>query len=164
MPDQRTALSSARTPRRPRVARRYRTCAEALRAVSELEQLAEDEVSHLREQGREAEADRRADAWNREIARALGEAEGLRQDVADTPQTRITATGQRTLPGPLRMSAQSPSRLLANAAVALIAAVVAAQVIEALQPELLTAALITASLSFLLRSRRSRRRRTRHGR
>ena len=143
-----------------RVARRYRTCAEALRAASELETLAEDEVSHLREQGREADADRRADAWNREIARALGEAEALRQDVADKPQTRIAAT----VPRPLRMSARSPSRLFATAAVALVATVALARVIEAFAPDLLTAALVTAALSLLSRSKRSSRRRSRHGR
>jgi len=82
MPNQRTAPRSAR----PRVARRYRTCAEALRAASELEALAEDEVSYLREQGREPEADRRADAWNREIARALGEAQALTQAIGTEPQ------------------------------------------------------------------------------
>ena len=146
-----------------RVARRYRTCAEALRAASELETLAEDEVSHLRDQGREAEADRRADAWSREIARALGEAEALRQDVADKPQTRIAAAGQRTLPGLMRLSGRSPSRVLATAAVALAAMVALARVIEALAPELLTSALIAAALSCLLRSTPSRRR-SRHGR
>jgi hypothetical protein len=147
-----------------RVARRYRTCAEALRAVSELETLAEDEVSHLRDQGREAEADRHADAWGREIARALGEAEALRKDVADKSQTRIAATHQRTLPGPLRISERSPSRLLATAAVALVVTVALARVVDVLAPELLTAALITAALSFLSRSTDSSRRRSRHGR
>jgi hypothetical protein len=146
-----------------RVTRRYRTCAEALQAASEIETLAEDEVSHLRNEGREAEADRCADAWSREIARALGEAEALRQDVADESQTRIAATGQRTLACP-RMLGHSPSRLLAAGAVALVAAVALARVIDALAPELLTAALITAALSFLLRPTRSGRRRSRHGR
>jgi hypothetical protein len=147
-----------------RVARRYHTCAEALRAATELETLAEVEVSHLRDRGREAEADRRADAWNREIARALGEAEALRQDVAaDMSQTRIAATGQRMFPGPLQRAARSPSRLLATAAVALVVAVALARVIEALAPELLIAALIAAALSFLSRPTRSSRR-SRHGR
>jgi hypothetical protein len=147
-----------------RVARRYRTCAEALRAAAELETLAEDEVSHLRDQGREAEADRRADAWSREIARALGEAEALRQDVADNLQRRIAAASRRTLPDLLRRSARSPSRVLAAAAVALVTTVALARAIEALAPELLTAALVTAGLSLLFRSTRSSRRRSRHGR
>jgi len=145
-----------------RVARRYRTCAEALRAASELETLAEDEVSHLRDQGREAEADRRADAWSREIAWALGEADALRRDVAAKSQTPIAATRPPTLPGRLR--ARSPSRLLATAAVALVAAVALARVVDALAPELLATALITAALSYLLRSARPRRRRSGHGR
>jgi hypothetical protein len=162
MPYQPTVTAS-RHQSQTRVVRRYRTCAEALSAAAELETLAEDEVSHLREQGREAEADRRADAWNREIARALGEAEALRQDIADNSQTRIAATGQRTLPGPLHLSARSPSRLLATTAVALVATVALARVIDALAPELLTAALITAALSFLSRSTRSTRKRSRHG-
>jgi hypothetical protein len=162
MPKQRTAPRSAR----PRVARRYRTCAEALRAASELETLAEDEISHLRAEGREAEADRCADAWSREIARALGEAEALRQGVADEAQTRIAATRPRTLPGPLRLSARSPSSTFAAAAVALVVTVALARLIDTLAPELLTTALVTAALSFLLRSMRSAPapRRRRHGR
>jgi hypothetical protein len=76
------------TARRP--ARRYATCAEALQAIHDLETLAEDEVSWLRTQGREAEADRRADAWAREVRRAAGEAAALREALA-RPQPQPAA-------------------------------------------------------------------------
>jgi hypothetical protein len=73
-------------------------------AVEQLEALADDEVSHLRQIGREAEADRRADLWQREINRALGEAAALRQ--SPTP-TRLRAT-TRTSVGATAVQQRSP--------------------------------------------------------
>jgi hypothetical protein len=125
--------------------------------------LAEVEVSHLRDQGRDAEADRRADAWSREIARALGEAEALRQVLEDKPRASIAGSSRRTPSGPLRLWGRSPSRVLAGAALGLVGAVALAQVIAMLAQELVTAALIAAALSFLFRSKRSGRERSRNG-
>jgi hypothetical protein len=135
-----------------------------LQAVSDLEALAEDEVSYLREQGREAEADRRADAWNREIARALGEAEALRQAVADTPKASPSQRRPLKIDQIQRLSKGSPSRALAVTAFGLVATVAQAWVIEKLTPELLAAAAIAGALSMLCRAKRSSRKRSRHGR
>jgi hypothetical protein len=74
-----------------RPARRYATCAEAMQAVDELALLADDEVTWLRDRGREAEADRRRDAWQREINRALGEAKALQEAVARPQRLVVTA-------------------------------------------------------------------------
>jgi hypothetical protein len=164
MPHQRTTRLATSTSDRPRVARRYRTCAEALRAVAELELLAEDDVSHLREQGREAAADRRADAWNREIARALGEAEALRRAITNHVQAPPIRPGLAQTDLICRLEDSSPSRKLATLAVALVATVAFAWVIERLAPELLAAAAVTGTLSMLCRTKRPSRRRSDHGR
>jgi hypothetical protein len=82
-----------------------------MHAACELELLADDELSYLRSQGRETEADRRADAWQREINRALGEAAALR-DAVDRPPSgtapspmagRVAA--RRRNPQPARIAA-----------------------------------------------------------
>jgi hypothetical protein len=82
-----------------------------MRAARELQLLAEDEVSYLRSQGREAEADRRSDAWQREINRALGEAAALREALA-RPPSRAGGSGtagrmatHRRDPQPARLAA-----------------------------------------------------------
>ena len=117
------ASAPVRRPRnvRGRPARRYRTCTEALAAVRELELLAEDEVSWLRSRGLEAEADRQADAWRREINRALGEAEALRQARPPSPRPGVNrspmrerATGQPQLPARLAVLVFT-GRLIARA-------------------------------------------------
>ena len=163
MQRQRTQTSRHPGRTRQRVARRYRTCAEALQAAQELEALAEDEISDLRERGREAEADRRADAWNREIARALGEAEALRAAAADIRGARTRR--RPIIPGYARLCRRNPSQAVAIAAVALLAIVALAHLIEALTPELLTVAVLAfafAGCTHATHRRPSRRRR--HGR
>jgi hypothetical protein len=150
-----------------RVARRYRTCAEALRAVAELELLAEDEVSHLRELGREAEADQRADAWNREIARALGEAEALRLAVANRRQA-VALTSTRPRQSTARRYAglwgRSPVRALAATTIALLGIVGLAHLIDAFAPEFLTLGVLVLALTRLAEAGDRRRRRRRNGR
>jgi hypothetical protein len=152
MPNQRNAPR----PSRPRVVRRYRTCAEALQAVYALEALAEDEVSYLREQGREAEADRRADAWSREIARALGEAEALRRALETDPEE--SSCGQPSkLGGYLTLWARRPARGLALTAAFLVVLVGAARLVEAITPELLTVATVALLFAALLSRAQTRR-------
>ena len=106
------AQASARVPvntrARGRPVRRYATCAEAMQAVRELEMLAEDEVSWLRSRGLEAQADRRADVWQREVNRALGEAAALRH--VRPPRSRPGVNGSFMWEGAARRR-QLPARL-----------------------------------------------------
>jgi hypothetical protein len=99
-------------------------------------------VSHLRDQGREAEADRRADAWNREIARALGEAEALRRTTAATRENLPRPERHELASGYLALLIRRPAQALTLTAAALFAFVATARLIDAVTPELLTTALV----------------------
>jgi hypothetical protein len=151
MHTQRTAPNQDPRHGRPRVIRRYRTCAEALQAASELEALAEDEISDLRERGLEAEADRRADAWNREIARALGEAEALRAATrADVPNS-ASSPRRPVWNRWLHRFRRRPALALGGVAAVLVALVGAAWLIESVTPELLGLAALALLLATFVR-------------
>lgn len=159
MPNQLTD-STRRSSGRPRVARRYRTCAEAFHAAAELELFADAEISHLRDCGREAEADRRADAWNREIARARGEAETLSQAVkADESRSAAPAEmrSQSVPAGYLSLWRRSPAGGLAVSALALAGLVGVARLIDRLAPELLGVAAAALVVSIVCSGRNNRR-------
>lgn len=59
---------------------KFRTAAQADAEAERMEAMREDEVSSLREQGREADADRASDRWAREIDAVRYAATGLRDD------------------------------------------------------------------------------------
>jgi hypothetical protein len=148
-------------PRR-RAVRHYRTSAEALRAAGELEALAEDEVSELRRQGLEARADVRADAWSRQIAIALGEAEALKQTVSRDHLQRFTKTAAKQ-DTRIAFWSRSPASLLALSGLSLVGLVALARLIDHLSPELLSLAATLFALAFLCKSNGAGRRRRRHG-
>ena len=126
--------------------------------MAELEALAEDEISALRGQGREAEADRRADAWNREIARALGEANALQASTnGHSPVATSTPPGS-TVRRYRRLWQRRPALALTLASAALFCLVVVARLIDAIAHELLAVSALALLLAaFVHRTRPQRR-------
>ncbi len=87
---------------------RFKTAAEAREEAERMEALRDDEVSSLREAGREGAADAAADRWNEEIRRVLGHARRLdERDAQGTPQPENVPRPPKRKPSSRRKTGSS---------------------------------------------------------